>query len=446
LVVVSEPPAASRESPPLEQRAEPFSLAPDPRSGFAPGMRRLLQLIALAAPLLLTACAGLSAARRAELEKDAQPALAALQAANFDQARALATEALTRHQDNPRAAAVSALSLYRQTLHDAYGDVLTVIASVGASALMHGDFLNRDYVEFAIKRADDRLAEIDGLLAVSEKDPGFSLELCPACWEVDWNRNGEVDARDRHLLQIELDAQGQELPEGDPRRSPTFRFDQADVVWLRAMVAFQRAALALADAYDPNLPAVTRGSAKAVILRLRDAKQVEKARLLILTGLELAGRCRALVLAETDDDREWLPNPRQKSHALPLQVDDALFETWAGVLDDATRIVKGEQGVSVTELAQLGRHHHPENPPRGFIDLGTLLTQPHDLVLTDDDLEHSGDDRVRLEAALSRLLGSAYKPAMTPSPLLQRLERMRRELDRGEDTLERKLRYLLWLN
>lgn len=408
-------------------------------------MRRLLRLTALAAPLLCTACAGLSAERRAALEQDAQPALAALQAARFEEARTLATEALARNQDNPRAAAVSALSLYRLALHDLWGDVLTVAASAAASAMMRADFLNRDYVDFAVKRADDRLTELDGLLAVAEQDPGFSLELCPACWEVDWNRDDQVDERDRHLLEIELDAGGAPLPEGDPRRRPTFRFDQADVVWLRALVAFQRAALALADAYDPNLPAITRGRAKDFILKLREPKKVEKARGLILAGLGLAGRCRTLVLAETDDDREWLPNPRQRSHAMPLQVDDALFETWAGVLDDATRLVTGEQGVSVAQLAQLGHRGHLDDPPQGFVDLGALLTRSHDLVLAGDDVDHPGD-RAKVEAALGRLLGSAYRPTMTPSPLLQRLERMRKELDAHHDTLERKLRYLLWLN
>jgi hypothetical protein len=32
------------------------------------------------------------------------------------------------------------------------------------------------------------------------------------------------------------------------------------------------------------------------------------------------------------------------------------------------------------------------------------------------------------------------------SPLVFRLERMKRELSMGNDTFERKLRYLLWLN
>jgi hypothetical protein len=35
---------------------------------------------------------------------------------------------------------------------------------------------------------------------------------------------------------------------------------------------------------------------------------------------------------------------------------------------------------------------------------------------------------------------------MPPSPLVDRLQRISREVDAGEETFERKLRYLIWLN
>jgi len=47
---------------------------------------------------------------------------------------------------------------------------------------------------------------------------------------------------------------------------------------------------------------------------------------------------------------------------------------------------------------------------------------------------------------LRGLLGNGYHPQMKPSPLVKRLDRMKQELDHGEDTFDRKLRYLLWLN
>lgn len=396
--------------------------------------------------LLSTGCAtGLSATRRAELERDAQPALLALQAAQFDDARALSAEALKREPENSRAAGVSAVAQYLKALHDFVTDGLTIAASVATSVLMRGDLVNRDFLTFALDRADKHLTDVDAALAVAQKDPGFSLELCLACWEHDWNRNGEVDDRDRRLLEIEKDADLQPLPPDDPRRRPTFRFDVADVAWLRAMIHFQRAVIAVGGAYDPNVTFASRNT-EQLVLKLRDPTKLLAARDLALTGLTHAARCRELVLAEVDDDREWLPNPRQKSHAMPLTVDDALFETWAGVLGDVEKLLRGQEGLSVAELVQLGDHPW-ETPPGGFIDFGSLLTQPRDLTFAEGELRSlRRSNPGAVSEFLGRVLGPAYKAQMPTSPLINRLQRMRKEIDRGQDSLERKLRYLLWLN
>jgi hypothetical protein len=42
--------------------------------------------------------------------------------------------------------------------------------------------------------------------------------------------------------------------------------------------------------------------------------------------------------------------------------------------------------------------------------------------------------------------GVYHATSMKPSPLVARLVRMRAEIDRGDEALERKLRYLFWLN
>lgn len=407
-------------------------------------MGRTLALLLLA----FSGCATtMSAARRAELETDAQPALAALQAARFDDATRLAKESLARSEDNSRAAGVLALSTWRLAMHDAVTDALTYGASVAASSLMGGNFGNQDFLDFAVARADARLVEVDRALALAAKDPGFSMELCLACWEVDWNRNGEVDARDRHLLEVELDAHGEPLAEADPRRRPTFRFDVADVHWLRAMVSFQRAALALVSSWAPDLSGLRRNRLDVLRLTLRNPEKPKQARALILEGLKHARLCRAAVLAETDDDREWLPNPRQKDHAMPLEVDDALFETWAGVLDDVEGLLTSRTGLSAADVLQYGDRKW-DRPPTGYLDVGALLAQPRDFVFPTEDAERArrGGSGEAMDAVLRQTFGPAWKDSMTPSPLTTRLERMEKELDRGEDTFERKLRYLFWLN
>lgn len=403
-------------------------------------MRQLL-LVAV----LVSGCATMSPARRAALEQDAQPAVDALESADFDVAITRANESLGRDEKNARAAAVLAISLFRKALHDAVTDAVTFASSVAVSSLGRGSFFNRDYLDFALTRLDGRLADVDVALAKAETDPGFTLDLCLACWQVDWNRSGEVDRRDEKLLQIELDERGEELPEDDVRRRPTFHFDHADVLWLRALVMFGRSVTAFAQGWDPDINTLMR-SKGSLSVKVRDAKALEASRGHLLVGLGHARRCREAVLAETDDEREWLPNPTQRSHAMPLSVDTALFETWAGVLDDVEALVTGREGLSVTELAQLGKHQWP-TPPTGFLDLSRFY-RPVPFVLDGEEASRSplADDAATAERFLSKSLGDGFRPAMPKSRLPGRLTRMRDEMERGEESFEKKLRYLFWLN
>jgi hypothetical protein len=188
---------------------------------------------------------------------------------------------------------------------------------------------------------------------------------------------------------------------------------------------------------------------KTLRFPLQHPDRVAAARELILAGLRHADDSRKAYLAEQDDDREWLPNPRQKNHPMPLPVDDALFRTWAGVLDDLRHMLAGKTGLSVAELAQLGDHQWKE-PPSGFLDIGRMLSKPKEIVLNLEALEDLNEsreqNRAQVEDALREHLGEYYRKKMKPTPLIKRLERMKSEIKRGEESMERKLRYLLWLN
>jgi len=142
-----------------------------------------------------------------------------------------------------------------------------------------------------------------------------------------------------------------------------------------------------------------------------------------------------------------MPNPRQKSHPLPLPVDANLYATWQGVVADLERLVRGEQGLSVRELAQLGDHRW-KDPPEGFVDVGSMFSRPRDIVIDLGAIERfdRAETRQNAELLLKSVLGAHYVRQMKPSPLPRRLERMKGEVERGDESLERKLRYLLWVN
>lgn len=373
----------------------------------------------------------------------AAQAIAALQQGRFDEAEKLARQSTAADGENPYPRLVGAVVRYKRAMHQLALDGETlVIGGLEAGAI------NQKYLKVALGDAESELAAVEADLAVVAETRGFSMELCLACWEIDWNANGRVDHRDRLLLQIEQDESGEPIPEDDPRRKPTFRFDDGDIPWARAFVSFQRAALDVLLAYDwSEAAAIARGRRDRpgkIVVRLVDRDRIAQARTRVLEGLAFSDASRRAYLAETDDDREWVPNPRQKSHPMPLPVDSALYDTWEGVVGDVRRLVEGGEGLSVADLLTLAEER-TERPPRGYLDVGRMLSSPKDIVIDLEKVEDLDEDR-EIERLLSALLGEYYVPEMKPSPLPRRLLRMKGEIDREEREFERKLRYLLWLN
>ncbi|MBA3464776.1 MAG: hypothetical protein H0T46_32885 [Deltaproteobacteria bacterium] len=404
-------------------------------------MKRLLVLVLAAA-----ACTGSPKpespiAQLPTAATDAAPAIAALQASKFDEARSIASQVMQKDGGNSRAAAVRALVTYQAAGH-ALITRLTALAEQGDDL----KFLDHEAGRQMWKTFLDGLDAVDRDLAIAAADPAFSLELCLACWEHDWNRTGEVDERDRKLFEIEYDGKGGEIPEGTPARRPTFRFDVGDIDWARAMISFQRAGVQLVLAYQwSELDKLfeRRFTERKLTIKLTDPGRVKKARELILDGVAYADRCRAAYLAETDDDREWVPNPRQQNHPVPLPMDAAIYDTWAGVTGDVRRMLTSEEGLSLKQVVALVEPKAATLVPDAYLDFGAMLRDPRDIVL---DLTDSSESPANVERILRGVFGNGYRTGMKASPLVQRLGRMKADLDRGTESFDHKLRYLLWLN
>ncbi len=398
--------------------------------------------LAILALVVVASCGGEPAPLRTPEQRgaDSRPAVTALQAGRFDDAARHATTALALDPNNAQAAAVRAIAAYQvagQTLVHEMGQIIE--QAEGLDALDHkaGRAAWQTFV--------DRLDAIDRDLAVVAAEPSFALELCIACWDHDWNHSGGIDDRDRKMFELEYDGVGGELPDGDARRRPTFRFDVGDADWARAMLAFQRAGVELILAYKwSELDKLFRGrDPERLVIHLDDAKRVQRARDRILAGVGFADRCREAYLAETDDDREWVPNPRQVNHPVPLAVDDQLYATWAAVTRDVRHLLRGDEGIAMREVAALVDDDLVAFAPDAYIDVGRLLREPSDIVF---DVRGADESRASAERILKAVLGKGYATGMKPSPLVGRLHAMKGQLDRGEETLEHKLRYLFWLN
>lgn len=363
---------------------------------------------------------------------------------------------LAKDPGNSRAAAVRAIAGYQAAGLRLRQDLEKIIDS-GATV----QALESDDGRAIWQRFSNSLSAVDRDLVVVGRDEVFSLELCIACWEYDWNGNGSVDENDRRLFELEFDGRAGRgvLPIGDPRRRPLYRFDTGDAEWARAMVSFQRAAMELILAYNwtelVKLFEDKPPGEDKLVISLVEGGRVSEAYQLILDGLDHAEKCRAAYLEEVDDDREWVPNPRQQSYSMPLVVDDALYQTWGDVLGDVRNLLTSKHGLPMRAIAQLfeGDAEELRLIPEAFLDLGALLREPSDLVIdfaAIKGIAASNEDiaaaRGFAEKVLRGLLGNGYAVRMTTSPLLKRLERMKGEMETGADTFDRKLRYLLWLN
>jgi hypothetical protein len=304
--------------------------------------------------------------------------------------------------------------------------------------------IDRD-IRAALAAFDRELVKVDADLAIAEADPTFAIEVCLACWRYDWTGDKEINERDERMLEIEYDSRGAELEENDPRRRPTFRLDHGDVIWARAMISFQRMLVHLGMAYRWSALASLRGDLQVLRIPLDSADEVKRAGELALAALDHAERCRQAYLAETDDDREWVPNPTQKNHPVPLEVDAALYETWGGALSDLRGLVRGETGLPLGELVALvPEYHGPTN--LGYVDVGRVFSAPRDVVIDVrgiDDLEKAKDNP---GPQLKSFFGGLWRETMKPSPIVGRMRAARDSLMRGEQTLDRKLRYLFWFN
>ncbi len=400
-------------------------------------------LLAVLVATLVSACGDELPPPRSPAQRtsDSAPAVQALQAARFAEAEQHAAAALQLDPRNSQAAAVRAIAGYQRAGHELVREIGAVIEEAEDAK-----FFDHEAGRAAWQTFIDRLDAVDRDLAVVAADPGFALELCIACWEHDWNRNGEVDDRDRKLFEIEYDGVGGEIPEGDARRRPTFRFDVGDAEWARAMLSYQRAGVELILAYRwSQLDKLLRGGGDEprLVIPLLDAGRVKRARKHILAGADHADRCREAYLAETDDDREWVPNPRQKNHPIPLAVDAELYATWGAITGDVRHLVSSREGLSIKELAGLIEDDLERLVPDAYLDVGKMLGEPEEIVL---DLRGLSETPASVERILRGLLGNGYQAKMKPSPLPARLRGMKDQLDRGEDTAEHKLRYLLWLN
>jgi hypothetical protein len=103
---------------------------------------------------------------------------------------------------------------------------------------------------------------------------------------------------------------------------------------------------------------------------LKEPKRMESARRHLLAMTDLSRKSWDAIVAETDDDAEWLPNPKQHS-VTGLGVDDQMIATWRQVTTELDALLDGKKLVPFWRDAAQG------------VNLKRVFTEPKpfDLVL-----------------------------------------------------------------
>lgn len=182
-------------------------------------------------------------------------------------------------------------------------------------------------------------------------------------------------------------------------------FDRGDVAWLRAYCHLLCAMLEAYRAFDLEadfdrrvkdvFPKVELTGKKEGledgVLRVAEGTRLRRFRTHLLAVCELNRETWKFIRAETDDDHEWLPNPKQKG-VLGLPVRDEMIDRWLDMVGQLEELLKGERLFPGWVLAFISA-----NPDGKGLNLKTLLDDPP-ARLSEKKLRDDGIDAKYLEA------------------------------------------------
>ncbi len=237
----------------------------------------------------------------------------------------------------------------------------------------------RGRLEHILKRVRASRVALDGV-----KGPGPYFAIRPGAWAIDWNGDGRIDTPEKYLLWVPKRGRTEFLPRAgfsteaayyeDNFSSPQIKVDRADLYWAVAYFQFFEAAVNLVLSYEVDL-------AKGFDVRLKDRDRIAKvAYRSLLGGLRASAQLRQALLKETDDDDEWIPNPKQTQSSFPLLMDAQTFATWGELLGHMDKLFGGQTLLGGTVESQEFRNVRDLSggicAPGEGIDVKSLFTDP----------------------------------------------------------------------
>ncbi len=294
--------------------------------------------------------------------------------------------------------------------------------------ITYADF--RDLLETYV--ADLALAE-ETIAGVTDSDVKLVLDLSQISYDVEGD--GQIGADERLLTVIE---QITGIPETEMPPSLTFAFDAGDARWLQGYSHVLMAVGEFLLAYDwqesfdvsffhffPGMDSPFRdalvpptGNPNADFAPVADAisflhirwpiaepERMSAVRDHLKATIALSRESWEAIMAERDDDREWIPNPEQTNwFADILPVSPERIDAWYEVLDEAESVLDGEKLIPHWRFSQGFNLRRVFEEPRPF-DLVLWVTGPAALPYLEDGPVVTPEEWERLTQAFEGNFG-----------------------------------------
>ncbi|SHI83292.1 hypothetical protein SAMN02745181_0999 [Rubritalea squalenifaciens DSM 18772] len=228
-----------------------------------------------------------------------------------------------------------------------------------------------DYKKFRTIISDfhESLHEIEAHLA-EEDGTEFNLPLDLTRIRIDVNKDGKY-VPSESLISFFMQWQGEELEDGNELPNGLVHFDRGDLLWLRGYTQIMLATTDFILAHDfsspfdvyarnfysnyksslPHLP--NKGSIEPSIadaisffhqlsLTVTEPERLKSSRQHFLNMAKNSREMWKAILAETDDQREWLPSPKQKS-VIGVPITEEMVKGWDDFLNEWEAILEGKK-------------------------------------------------------------------------------------------------------
>jgi len=129
----------------------------------------------------------------------------------------------------------------------------------------------------------------------------------------------------------------------------------------------------------------------------------------------------------------------------PLATIEAIAGAYGISHAHLTKVVQQLSALGLVETVRGRRGGLRLARPPERVNVGELIRNTESLALV-ECFRAGGDCVITPACGLRAVLGEYHRSKIHPSPITERLARMKGEVKPGEETFERKARYLFWLN